>query len=41
MNFDNIPELQWQYGYLWALGPDGPHERDPLADLQGPGLALT
>lgn len=20
MNFDNMPELQWEYGYLWALG---------------------
>ena len=19
MNFDNMPELHWQYGYLWAL----------------------
>ena len=20
MNFENIPELQWEYGYPWALG---------------------
>ncbi len=20
MNFDNMPELQWEYGYLWSLG---------------------
>ena len=20
MNFDHMPELGWQYGYLWALG---------------------
>ena len=20
MNFVNIPELEWQYGYAWALG---------------------
>ena len=20
MNFDNMPELHWRFGYLWALG---------------------
>jgi magnesium transporter len=20
MNFDNMPELHWRYGYFWALG---------------------
>jgi magnesium transporter len=20
MNFENMPELQWEYGYFWILG---------------------
>ena len=23
MNFENMPEIKWRWGYLFALGPDG------------------
>ena len=41
MNFDNMPELHWQYGYPFAIGLMAHGVRWSVPHLQTPQLALT
>ncbi len=41
MNFKNMPELQWEWGYVWALGFDGDIGARHVCLRARPRLALT
>ena len=40
MNFDNMPELHWHYGYAYAVGPDDRRVIDPVRRVQASRLDL-
>ena len=41
MNFDNMPELHWHYGYFVVLGSDAVDHDHALPRLQTQSMALV